>query len=120
MGIAHTRWATHGPKTDVNSHPHADASGKIALVHNGTLVNAGELRRELAAKGIRCQGQTDSEVLCKLIGYYYYTHPEEAVPEKSGTKITLKEATNTALNKCDGTWVSERKRACMMNIFLAR
>ena len=104
MGIAHTRWATHGPKTDVNSHPHADATGKIALVHNGTLVNASDLRRELLDKGIRCEGQTDSEVLTKLIGYYYFTHPEEG--ECAKKDITLKEATSSALNKCDGTWVS--------------
>ena len=99
-------FSTDGPKTDVNSHPHCDASGKIALVHNGTLVNAGDLRRELKGKGITCKGQTDSEVLSKLIGYYYYTHPEEAVPEKSPKTISLKEAVACALKRCDGTWVS--------------
>ena len=105
MGIAHTRWATHGPKTDLNSHPHVDTSRKIALVHNGTLVNASDLRRELSVKGVTCQGQTDSEVLSKLIGYYYYMHPEEAVPESSVAKVSLKEATTAALKRCDGTWV---------------
>lgn len=109
MGIAHTRWATHGPKSDVNSHPHTDASGKIALVHNGTLVNHDVLRRELSAKGIHCLGQTDSEVLSKLIGWYYYTRPEEAVPEKRAKDVSLKEAVTAALNRCDGTWVSDRK-----------
>ena len=103
VGIAHTRWATHGAKTDVNSHPQMDASGKIALVHNGTIVNASDLRRELACKGIYCEGQTDTEVLTKLIGYYYYSHSDEAVGYPL-EPVTLKDATVAALNRCDGTW----------------
>jgi glucosamine--fructose-6-phosphate aminotransferase (isomerizing) len=111
VGIAHTRWATHGPKTDLNSHPHIDVSEKIALVHNGTIVNAGDLRRDLLTKGITCQGQTDSEVLAKLIGYYYYTtgqpqdpgeEPQKKTPKTNGTD--LKDAIAKALNQCDGTW----------------
>jgi glucosamine--fructose-6-phosphate aminotransferase (isomerizing) len=94
IGIAHTRWATHGGKTDKNSHPHTDSSGKIALVHNGTLNNANELRRELQGRGHVFSSETDTEVIAKLIGEYY---------EKGGCK-SVKEATEQALTKCDGSW----------------
>eukprot|EP00970_Alexandrium_tamarense_P009286 scaffold1836_cov204-Alexandrium_tamarense.AAC.32 len=94
IGIAHTRWATHGGKTDKNSHPHVDSSRKIALVHNGTLNNANELRRELQGRGHVFSSETDTEVIAKLIGEYY---------EKGGCK-SVKEATEQALALCDGSW----------------
>jgi len=93
IGIAHTRWATHGGKTDENAHPHLDSSGKIALVHNGTLNNANELRRELQGRGHKFSSQTDTEVIVKLIGETY---------EKDGG--TVKEATEKAMTRCDGSW----------------
>ena len=71
IGIAHTRWATHGGKTDANAHPHTDSSGRIALVHNGTLNNANELREELRSRGHMFNSETDTEVIAKLIGEYY-------------------------------------------------
>ena len=94
VGIAHTRWATHGAKSDENAHPHLDSSGKIALVHNGTLTNASGLRRELQGLGHTFTSQTDSEVIAKLIGHYYSKKPNG----------TVKEATEKALARCDGTW----------------
>lgn len=94
IGIAHTRWATHGGKTDANAHPHTDTSGKIALVHNGTLNNANELRRELQSRGHKFSSETDTEVIAKLIGEYY---------EKGGC-TNVKLATELALNRCDGSW----------------
>lgn len=67
-GIAHTRWATHGPPTEVNAHPHLDASGDIALVHNGIIENYRALRARLEGKGHHFYSETDSEVLAHLIG----------------------------------------------------
>lgn len=93
IGIAHTRWATHGGKTDENAHPHVDSTGKLALVHNGTLNNANELRRELQSRGHKFTSQTDTEVIAKLIGEIY---------EKDGG--TVKDATEKAMMRCDGSW----------------
>lgn len=67
-GIAHTRWATHGPPTEVNAHPHLDASGDIALVHNGIIENYRALRARLEGKGHHFHSETDTEVLAHLIG----------------------------------------------------
>ena len=70
-GIGHTRWATHGAPSDVNSHPHLSDSGKIAVVHNGIIENEGRLRAWLEGKGIRFRSETDTEVVSNLVGYYY-------------------------------------------------
>jgi len=67
-GIAHTRWATHGPPTEVNAHPHLDGSGGIALVHNGIIENYRSLRSRLEKKGHHFLSETDTEVLAHLIG----------------------------------------------------
>jgi glucosamine--fructose-6-phosphate aminotransferase (isomerizing) len=68
MGIAHTRWATHGPPTEVNAHPHLDKSGDVALVHNGIIENYRALRARLEGKGHHFYSETDTEVLAHLIG----------------------------------------------------
>jgi glucosamine--fructose-6-phosphate aminotransferase (isomerizing) len=91
--------ATHGGKTDENAHPHTDSSGKIALVHNGILNNANDLRRVLQAEGHVFTSQTDTEVIVKLIGKFYM----EGNKEKQGS-MSLKEATEIALDRCVGTW----------------
>jgi glucosamine--fructose-6-phosphate aminotransferase (isomerizing) len=70
-GIAHTRWATHGAPTDENSHPHLDASGTIAVVHNGVIENYDQLKDRLLKAGHEFSSSTDTEVLAHLIGEYY-------------------------------------------------
>jgi glucosamine--fructose-6-phosphate aminotransferase (isomerizing) len=70
-GIAHTRWATHGEPSDANSHPHMSADESVAIVHNGTVENHVELRKELEADGVKFVSETDSEVLAHLIARRY-------------------------------------------------
>jgi len=79
LGIAHTRWATHGAPSERNAHPHTSSNGKIALVHNGIIENYRSLRTFLDQQGIRCVSDTDTEVLAQLIGHFYDGNLEQAV-----------------------------------------
>ena len=84
IGIAHTRWATHGEPNEANAHPHTDQSGKIAIVHNGIIENYATLKQFLAGKGHTFKSQTDTEVLAHLIGEFYHDGAgsiEEAVQQ---------------------------------------
>jgi len=71
LGIGHTRWATHGPPSDENSHPHLDQSGRIAVVHNGIIENSDRLKEKLVKEGHLFHSTTDTEVLAHLIGVHY-------------------------------------------------
>jgi glucosamine--fructose-6-phosphate aminotransferase (isomerizing) len=100
FGIGHTRWATHGPPSDENSHPHLDQSSRIAVVHNGVIENYEALKHRLLEAGHKFHSSTDTEVLAHLIGAHYAqlkagtgrpdTHPlaqavMQALPEVTGT-----------------------------------
>ena len=79
LGIGHTRWATHGAPTTTNAHPHTDQSGRIAVIHNGIIENAGHIRKALEGRGHVFKSETDTEVLAHLVGELYTGNLEEAV-----------------------------------------
>ena len=71
FGMGHTRWATHGPPTDRNAHPHLDAADRVAVVHNGIIENFAALRSELEARGVTMASDTDTEVVAHLLASEY-------------------------------------------------
>lgn len=93
IGIAHTRWATHGKPNDTNAHPHCSKSGKIALVHNGTIENYNVLKEALQMHGCTLQSETDTEVLVQLIEFI-----------KDSTKCSLTDAVREALKEVVGAY----------------
>ncbi|HZT79494.1 MAG TPA: glutamine--fructose-6-phosphate transaminase (isomerizing) [Gemmataceae bacterium] len=78
-GISHTRWATHGPATDANAHPHVSGDGLVAVVHNGVIENYLPLKRQLEAEGFTFQSDTDTEVIAQLIARHLNGDLVEAV-----------------------------------------
>jgi glucosamine--fructose-6-phosphate aminotransferase (isomerizing) len=98
LGIAHTRWATHGPPSDENSHPHLDETGRIAIVHNGVIENCDRLKQKLLAQGHTFHSATDTEVLAHLIGDHYQRHVS-----KDGASA-LTQAVCDALREVIGTY----------------
>jgi len=79
MGLAHTRWATHGRPNDLNAHPHLDCTGKITVIHNGIIENFRELRDGLEARGHRLESETDTEALAHLVEEAYEGDLADAV-----------------------------------------
>ncbi|PYJ10132.1 MAG: glutamine--fructose-6-phosphate transaminase (isomerizing) [Verrucomicrobia bacterium] len=115
FGISHTRWATHGKPTDQNAHPHFDASGKLALVHNGVIENYQALKDQLMRDGDRkFSSETDTEVLAHLIGKLYDDSIAEATAQDSNGNATnapplnqrglLVDAVRAALRQVIGTY----------------
>ena len=87
VGIAHTRWATHGEPTDRNAHPHCDAADRIAVVHNGIIENATALRAKLEASGVVFRSETDTEILAHLIAAHADRPLDEAVRAALGQVV---------------------------------
>ncbi len=79
IGMAHTRWATHGPPTECNAHPHLDNKGRIAIVHNGIIENYSTIKTFLSERGYIFHSETDTEVLAVLIGHFYENNLVKAV-----------------------------------------
>jgi glucosamine--fructose-6-phosphate aminotransferase (isomerizing) len=92
VGIGHTRWATHGEPTDINAHPHTDSAGRIAVVHNGIIENAEQLRDALTNRGVTLVSDTDTEALAHMIA-------AEATGE-----VSLEDAVRRVLRHVEGTY----------------
>ena len=93
MAIAHTRWATHGAKTDINSHPHRSMKGEIIIVHNGIISNFQEIKTFLEREGYKFYTETDTEVIANLIEFYLLDSNNSII-----------DAIRLATQKMDGTW----------------
>src|SRR3954471_18375368 len=102
VGMAHTRWATHGAPTECNAHPHTDDGGRIALVHNGIIENYSALKQVLEEKGHKFSSQTDTEVLAMLIGdLYTEIKTKNHLPDGVSA---LAKAVQAALHEVEGTY----------------
>ena len=93
IGIAHTRWATHGEPCQANAHPHYSTSGNLALIHNGIIENYADLKDKLRVRGYVFKSETDTEVLVQLIDFLH-----------NGSRLPLLLAVETALRSVIGAY----------------
>tara|TARA_B110001450_G_scaffold171517_1_gene159975 strand:+ start:35814 stop:37700 length:1887 start_codon:yes stop_codon:yes gene_type:complete len=93
IGLGHTRWATHGSKTNNNAHPHISMNENIILVHNGIINNYMDIKIKLLSKGFNFKGETDSEIVANLIEYYLLHENNN-----------IEDAIKNSINELDGTW----------------
>ena len=84
VGMAHTRWATHGEPSEINAHPHTDQEQKVFIVHNGIIENYHQLKKRLEKRGVKFSSETDTEVMAHLIAYYFEGDLGEAVRRTMG------------------------------------
>ena len=111
IGIAHTRWATHGAPNEVNAHPHISQSGDLTMVHNGIIENANALRDQLKTKGFTFRSETDTEVLLQLIEYTQLKHGADlASAVRSALKKVIGAYAIAVIDRKEpGTLVAARK-----------
>lgn len=103
IGIGHTRWATHGAKTDTNAHPHFDNSNKICVVHNGIIENYLEIKERLIREGVSFKSQTDTEIIPQLLGYNLGKELERFGGDYSKVDFQRDVLTKT-VKELHGTW----------------
>jgi glutamine phosphoribosylpyrophosphate amidotransferase len=109
VAIGHTRWATHGGKTDINAHPHHDNKDRISLVHNGIIENYSELKQSLLKEGFFFRSQTDTEVIAVLIGKYL----DNGETMENSIKKTI--VVDSSTNPLNSIYINSEKKAVQID-----